>query len=242
MPHEENTQMVLKLNSVSKSYIPGKNVLNAVSFRIDRGEVMVLCGESGSGKTTLVRIIAGLLDFDSGELCLGENSVIRAGKRYHSELFGKIGVVFQQHNLFPHMTAKRNISIALNLVKKKTNAEADAAAMALLSRVGLTDKADAYPHTLSGGERQRVSIARALAVEPHFILLDEPTAHLDPQLVDDVLTLVDDLSKGGTTMLLITHNLRFAKHVGQRFCLLKNGALTVSDSPDILKSMEGRWS
>ncbi len=232
--------MILRVDKVSKSY-GDHAVLDEVTFEIEKGMVFSLCGGSGSGKTTLVRIISGLLGFDSGRLELGEISVA-AKEFYPDELYGKIGVVFQEHNLFPHMTALENIALGLRKVRKLKRAEANERAITELDKVMLVDKAAQYPCSLSGGERQRVAIARALAMDPLMLLLDEPTSGLDPSRIGDVLGIIRNLSDAGTTMMLVTHNLRFSKQTGDRFGLLEKGSLRVSDDPSLLDSMAEEWS
>lgn len=232
--------MILRVDRICKSF--GDHcVLDAASLEIEKGMVFSLCGASGSGKTTLVRIISGLGAFDAGRLELGEIAV-KAKEPYPNQLYGKIGVVFQEHNLFPHMTALENITLGLRKVGKCNRKAATERAMAELDKVMLADKATQYPCSLSGGERQRVAIGRALAMDPLMLLLDEPTSGLDPSRIDDVLRIIKNLSDAGTTTLLVTHNLRFSKQTGDRFGLLENGSVKVSDDPSLLDSMAQEWS
>lgn len=232
--------MILKVDKVSKSYAD-RRILDTVSFEIEKGMVFSLCGPSGGGKTTLVRIISGLLGFEAGRIQLGDIS-IGANESYRRDLYGKIGVVFQEHNLFPHMTVLQNVTLGLRKVRRLNRKAADKRAMTELDKVMLADKAAQYPCSLSGGERQRVAIARSLAMEPLILLLDEPTSGLDPSRIDDVLRIIANLSDAGTTMLLITHNLRFSKQTGHRFGLLEKGSIEVSDDPSLLDSMQQEWS
>lgn len=232
--------MILRVDGISKSF-GDHRVLDAASLEIEKGMVFSLCGASGSGKTTLVRIISGLGAFDAGRLELGDIAVT-AEDAYPDRLYGKIGVVFQEHNLFPHMTALENITLGLRKVGKYSRKAATERGMAELDKVMLADKARQYPCSLSGGERQRVAIGRALAMDPLMLLLDEPTSGLDPSLIGDVLRIIKNLSDAGTTMLLVTHNLRFSKETGDRFGLLENGSVKVSDDPSLLDSMAQEWS
>ena len=232
--------MILRVDNVLKHY-GEQAVLAGVSLEIEKGMVCALSGPSGAGKTTLVRIISGLLGFDAGRLIIGESEV-RADEPYPAKLYGKIGVVFQDHNLFPHMTAIQNITLALSRVRGLSKGAAEARALAELERVGLSRKFESYPSALSGGERQRLAIARALAMDPLLLLLDEPTSGLDHSKIGEVLNIIAGLATSGTTMLLITHNICFAQKVGNRFAMLDGGKLCVSDTPDILGQTNGDWS
>jgi ABC-type polar amino acid transport system ATPase subunit len=231
--------MILSVDSISKSF-GSKTVLKDVSFRIDGGSVFALCGASGTGKTTLVRILAGLTGFDSGKLVLHGTS-IASDMPYPRSLYGQVGVVFQDHNLFPHMTALANVTLALRRGKKLPRETAEERGQRELARVGLRDHAHRYPASLSGGEKQRVAIARALALDPLLLLLDEPTSGLDRHLMVEVLRSIRDLAKGGTTMLLITHNLEFAAKTASRFGVLEDARLTASDEPGLLDRLQAEF-
>jgi len=231
--------MILRVDRLTKHF-DGQPILTGISFEIDQGQVFALCGRSGSGKTTLARIICGLLGFDEGTLTLGE-TVVRAGETYPRHLYGTIGVVFQEYNLFPHMTALQNVRFALQHVRGFSRVEATQRAVGELEQVGLGGKGDEYPARLSGGERQRVAIARALAMDPMLLLLDEPTSSLDPWAVGEVLQTVSQLATDGTTTLVITHNIRFAAAVGDRFAVLEEGHLAVSEDRALLSRMLGDW-
>jgi ABC-type polar amino acid transport system ATPase subunit len=209
-------------------------------LEIDRGTVLALCGPSGAGKTTLIRILGGLIGFDAGRISMGNRSITEADA-YPPELYGKIGLVFQDHNLFPHMTAVANVELALRRVRRLEPRAARDRAIAELDGLGLAGLADRYPSSLSGGERQRVAIARALAMDPLLLLLDEITSFLDPSLVGEVLSCILRLSQRGTTMLLVTHNLAFAKQAASRFGVLEGGGLTVSNQPEILDRLTPEW-
>ena len=214
-------------------------IFDNISFGIEKGRVLALCGPSGSGKTTLVRIICGLLGFDKGRITLGKET-INTDNPYPRNLFGKIGVIFQEHNLFPHMTAQQNVELGLRQKKKLSRAEAIERAITELEKVGLATKAAQYPSSLSGGELQRVAIARALAMDPLLLLLDEPTSGLDPSLISEVLHIIRILADSGTTMLLITHNIRFAKKTGNQFAILENKSLELSDDSSLLDRMDSK--
>ena len=229
---------ILTLRSLAKSY-DGRCVLTDVSFKLRRGEVSALCGISGSGKTTLIRIISGLAGFDAGELCV-DGEVIQAGAPYPRRLFGKIGVVFQDHNLFPHMTALENVALALREYRRLSSSAARERGMAELERMGIANLAGRYPVNISGGEKQRVSIARALAIDPLMLLLDEPTASLDPDRVDEVRDRVLELADSGVTMLLATHNIEFARQAARSFALIREKQLWVSHDPAELEKLRER--
>ncbi len=227
---------VLQIEKLDKNF--GIRLLfKNISFGIEKGKVLALCGPSGGGKTTLVRIICGLIGFDGGSVSI-EDETIYPNTLYPKKLFGKIGVIFQEHNLFPHLTALQNVELSLRLVKKLSKNEASDVAMIELDKVSLASKASQYPSSLSGGERQRVAIARALAMDPLILLLDEPTSGLDPSLISEVLLIIKSLAESGTTMLLITHNVRFAKQTGNQYAILKNNSFEISYDPSILDSID----
>ncbi len=214
-------------------------MLDGVSFTLEPRRVLALCGRSGCGKSTLVKVIAGLVPFDAGMLRIGEAGV-RSDRPYPSALYGQVGVVFQEHNLFPHKTALENVTLGLLETRKMARAEACERGMAELERMGVADIASRYPATFSGGERQRVAIARALAMDPLLLLLDEPTANLDPDRVDEVCDRIVELADSGTTMLLVTHQVDFAREAASRFALMQEGALTVSEDPAVLDALRRR--
>jgi ABC-type polar amino acid transport system ATPase subunit len=231
--------MILRVETLCKKFAD-RVVLSDLSLEIDRGTVLALCGPSGAGKTTLIRILGGLIGFDAGRISMGNRSITEADA-YPPELYGKIGLVFQDHNLFPHMTAVANVELALRRVRRLEPRAARDRAIAELDGLGLAGLADRYPSSLSGGERQRVAIARALAMDPLLLLLDEITSFLDPSLVGEVLSCILRLSQRGTTMLLVTHNLAFAKQAASRFGVLEGGGLTVSNQPEILDRLTPEW-
>jgi len=230
--------VVLNLRSLAKNY-DSRRILTDVSFELRRGEVMALCGASGSGKTTLIRIICGLTGFDAGELRV-DGGVIQTGAPYPRRLFGKIGVVFQDHNLFPHMTVLENVTLAPREYLRLPSGAARERGYAELERMGVAALADRRPANLSGGEKQRVAIARALAVDPLALLLDEPTASLDPNRVDEVRDRILELADSGMTMLLATHNIELARHSARSFALIREKRLQVSRDPALLESLRER--
>ena len=225
--------MIVSAVKVGKSYGPVR-ALTDVTLDVARGEVVCIIGPSGSGKTTFLRCINQLERFDSGALWL-EGELVgyrRVGDRLRPLTEAQIarqrratGMVFQRFNLFPHMTALGNVVEGPVQVLRQPRAQAEAAGRALLAQVGLAHKADAYPSQLSGGQQQRVAIARALAMQPRLMLFDEPTSALDPELVGEVLGVMRDLAERGTTMIVVTHELGFAREVGHRLVFMDLGAV-----------------
>ncbi len=231
--------MIFKAENLAKKY-NSKQIFKNISFEIGKGTVFTLCGPSGSGKTTLIKIISGLIGFNEGRLCF-EERIINSENRYPGDLYGKVGVIFQEHNLFPHLTAIRNLELALRKVKKLSKNQAKQRAFTELEKVGLADKINQYPINLSGGERQRVAVARALVMDPFLLLLDEPTNGLDPTLIDEVHKIIINLAETGVSMLLVTHNISFAKQVGNLFGILENGSLSISKSSSLLNKMQTNY-
>ena len=216
-------------------------VLRGVDLEVFPGEVVVIIGRSGSGKSTFLRCINHLEKIDGGRLYVhGElvgyrqkgEKIYELRERDVAARRAEIGMVFQQFNLFSHMTALRNITEAPTVVRGLTRSEASARAYRLLDRVGLRDKANAYPAQLSGGQQQRVAIARALAMEPQLMLFDEPTSALDPELVGEVLAVMRDLAADGMTMIVVTHEIGFAREVGDRVIVMDEGAIVEEGKPD----------
>jgi ABC-type polar amino acid transport system ATPase subunit len=238
IPIPEATVNALQINAVSKQF-GARPVLDGVSLTLRQREVLALCGASGCGKTTLIRIICGLVHFDGGTLKIG-TTPIQAQTPYPKELYGKVGVIFQDHNLFPHMTAIGNVTLALREFKHLSAKDAQERGMVELARMGVESIAQRYPASLSGGERQRVAIARALAMDPLLLLLDEPTANLDPDRVDEVCDRVLELASAGTTMLLVTHNLECARQAADTFAVLQDGTCLISDDPAVLDELRCR--
>ena len=220
---------LLEIDSVHKCY-GQEEVLKGVSLSVDKHEVICLIGASGSGKSTLLRCINGLETIEEGEIRFEGDVVSGAGVDYVA-LRRKIGLVFQSYNLFPHMNVLRNVTIAPVKIGGVSRQAAEQRALTLLRRVGLEEKATAYPDQLSGGQQQRVAIARAMAMEPEVLLLDEITSALDPELVNEVLRLVRDLAEQGMTMVIATHEMSFARQVANTVCFLDNGRILEMGPP-----------
>ena len=200
------------------------HVLQDVNETIAKGQTVVICGPSGSGKSTLLRCINGLEPYQKGEVIVDGTS-LNDPKVNLYKLREKIGMVFQRFELYPHMTALENVTLAPMKVRKLSKAEARDKAMTLLRRVGIPDKADAHPANLSGGQQQRVAIARALAMEPTYMMFDEPTSALDPEMIKEVLDVMIDLAKGGMTMLCVTHEMGFAREVADEIIFMDQGRI-----------------
>jgi polar amino acid transport system ATP-binding protein len=220
---------VVNVNDLNKSF-GANHVLRGIDLHVQRGEVVCIIGPSGSGKSTLLRCINMLEQPTSGSI------VVLGRELTHidcdiDEARTKIGMVFQQFNLFPHMTALENISVAQRKVLGRSKAEAEMKGLQLLARVGLTEKADAYPGQLSGGQQQRVAIARALAMDPDVMLFDEATSALDPELVGDVLNVMKALAEDGMTMLVVTHEMGFASNVATRVVFMDGGVIVEQGPP-----------
>ncbi|GIJ30536.1 peptide ABC transporter ATP-binding protein [Micromonospora qiuiae] len=236
-PGDGAGQVYVDVVGVTKSF--GANqVLKGVDLQVQAGECVVLLGASGSGKTTLLRSVAALETPDAGSIRVVSHQLDfgSAGKRTHGEkelraFRSDTGMVFQQYNLFPHLTVLENMTVAPRHVHGTGKAEAEAAAVKLLARVGLADKAGSYPLQLSGGQQQRVAIARALALNPRVMLFDEVTSALDPQLVEEVENVIQQLACDGMTMLLVTHELSFARAVADRIVFMSNGIVLETGTP-----------
>ncbi len=223
---------LLEVKNVKKRYgADGEYILNGVSLDVQKGEVVVILGPSGCGKSTLLRCINGLELIEDGEILLDGNKISGLKKDMHL-VRQKIGMVFQSYDLFPHMTVMKNILIGPTKAQKRDKAEVEKEAMELLKRVGLEDKANVYPRTLSGGQKQRVAIVRALCMHPEIMLFDEVTAALDPEMVREVLDVMIDLAKSGATMLIVTHQMEFARAVADRIVFIDEGNIVEESSPD----------
>jgi glutamate/aspartate transport system ATP-binding protein len=214
---------MITLDKVSKWY-GTHQVLKDCTTSIARGEVVVVCGPSGSGKSTLIKCINGLEPFQQGAIAVDGVSV-RAKGTDLPKLRSRIGMVFQHFELYPHMTALQNLCLAQVHVLKRSRKDAEARAMALLKRVGLADKAQAYPSNLSGGQQQRVAIARALAMDPIAMLFDEPTSALDPEMINEVLDVMVQLGQEGMTMIVVTHEMGFARRVARKVIFMDAGSI-----------------
>ncbi len=221
---------ILKIDHITKSY-GDKVILNDLSLTVHKGEVIVVIGPSGCGKSTLLRCINALEPIQSGEITL-DGERIEAGKKNKSELRRRIGMVFQNYELFPHMSVLDNVMIAPIKVQKRDKAEVKEEALQLLDRVGLKDKADSYPRQLSGGQKQRVAIVRALCMHPEILLFDEVTAALDPEMVREVLDVMMSLAKQGRTMLIVTHEMQFARAAADRVVFIDKGQIIEEAPPE----------
>lgn len=221
---------LVELLNVRKSF--GDNlVLDDIDLRIDRGEAIVVAGPSGSGKSTMLRCINGLEPIDAGSIHFDGRSIEDAGRDIYG-IRSQIGVVFQQFNLFPHMTVLDNITLSPLEVKGVSKPEAEERARKLLERVGIPEKADDYPADLSGGQQQRVAIARAMAIDPKLMLFDEPTSALDPEMIREVLDVMRDLARDGMTMVVVTHEMGFAREVCDRIVFIDGGSIVEEGPPD----------
>ena len=221
---------MIHVSNLHKSF--GKNdVLKGIDEHIEKGEVVVVIGPSGSGKSTFLRCLNLLEEPTSGKIVF-EGNDITDKKVDINKIREKMGMVFQQFNLFPHKTVLQNLTIAPIKVKGLSKSEAEKKAMGLLDRVGLSNKATAYPSSLSGGQKQRIAIARALAMEPDVMLFDEPTSALDPEMVGEVLSVMKDLAKEGMTMVVVTHEMGFAREVGDRILFMDNGNIVEQGTPE----------
>ena len=226
-----STDSLIRVADVSKEYNGGAvHALSHCNLSVKKGKVVAIIGPSGSGKSTLLRCLNLLEQPTSGTIYFKD--VALNGKKVNLDLHRReMGMVFQHFNLFPHMTVKKNITLAPVKLKLKTQEEADKQAMALLERIGLADKANEYPAMLSGGQKQRIAIVRALAMAPEVMLFDEPTSALDPEMVGEVLDLMRDLAKDGMTMVVVTHEMGFAREVADRVVFMSEGAIIEEGSP-----------
>lgn len=220
---------MIKLENVHKSF--GKNeVLKGIDLHIEKGQVVVIIGPSGSGKSTVLRTMNYLEEPTSGKVIV--DGMDLSDKSKLNEVRAEVGMVFQNFNLFPHMTVMENLTLAQTKVRKTSSDEAKKIGQALLDRVGLGDKANAYPDSLSGGQKQRVAIARALAMKPKVMLFDEPTSALDPEMVREVLDVMKSLAEEGMTMVIVTHEMGFAKEVADRVLFVDGGLIMEDDTPE----------
>ena len=224
------TKALLQITDLRKSF-GNLEVLKGLSTDIRPGEVVVMIGPSGGGKSTFLRCMNLLEQPTAGSVVFDGVDVVRADERTKNRVRSEMGMVFQHFNLFPHLTILDNITLAPRLVRKTPRAEAERKARELLERVGLPDKANAYPQQLSGGQKQRVAIVRSLAMEPKVMLFDEPTSALDPEMVGEVLDVMKDLAKNGMTMVVVTHEMRFARDVASRVLFLEGGRIAAEGTP-----------
>ena len=223
------TEPIIQLRGVNK-WFGSHHVLKNIDLDVAQGEVLVLCGPSGSGKSTLIRCMNRLELVDAGSVII-DGQDINSPNVHLSQLRAEIGMVFQQFNLYPHMTALKNVALAPILVRGKNRNEAERRAIDLLSKVGISDKASAYPAQLSGGQQQRVAIARALAMDPKIMLFDEPTSALDPEMINEVLDVMAALAREGMTMVVVTHEMGFAPKVSHRILFMDDGQIVEDGTP-----------
>jgi len=236
MAHHKRTDAggpIVRMSGVNKHF--GKlHVLKDIEVSVDPGEVVVIIGASGSGKSTLIRCVNGLEPFQGGEIVV-DGHPLAANRPNRSELQAirkEVGMVFQQFNLFPHRTVLQNVTLAPIKVRGQSKADAEANALRLLERVGIADQAGKYPTQLSGGQQQRVAIARALAMDPRLMLFDEPTSALDPEMIGEVLDVMRELASEGMTMMVVTHEMGFAREVADRVIYIHQGQIVEEGTPE----------
>ena len=227
------TETLLQIQNLRKSF-GSLDVLKGITTDIRKGEVVVMIGPSGGGKSTFLRCMNLLEQPTEGSIVFDGLDIVRADEATKNRVRSEMGMVFQHFNLFPHLSILDNVTLAPRLVRGKAKDVAEREARALLDRVGLADKAAAYPQQLSGGQKQRVAIVRSLAMEPKVMLFDEPTSALDPEMVGEVLDVMKDLAKNGMTMVVVTHEMRFARDVASRVLFLEGGRLAEEGAPAAL--------
>ncbi|MBR2769998.1 MAG: amino acid ABC transporter ATP-binding protein [Solobacterium sp.] len=225
-------EVQLSVKDLVKSYDGTAEVLNGITLDVHKGEVVVVLGPSGCGKSTLLRCMNGLESYQSGSITLDGEPVTKDGKNM-TAIRQKIGMVFQSYELFPHLTIEENITLAPIRVQKRNKAEAQKEAEELLARVGLLEKKDVYPRQLSGGQKQRVAIVRALAMHPEVMLFDEVTAALDPEMVREVLDVMLNLAEQGMTMVIVTHEMNFARAAADRIIFIDQGKIVEEAPPEV---------
>lgn len=232
---DSSAQPIVRMEQINKHF-GSLHVLKDVSLTVESGEVVVIIGASGSGKSTLIRCINGLEEFQSGHIEVDGNELLPHGKsnRALQTIRTEVGMVFQQFNLFPHLSVLDNVTLAPMKVRGYSRAEATETAQRLLNRVGIADQANKYPAQLSGGQQQRVALARALAMEPRLMLFDEPTSALDPEMIGEVLDAMRELAREGMTMVIVTHEMGFAREVADRVVFVHQGEITEQAPPDVL--------
>ena len=224
------TELMIEMNNVHK-WFGDLHVLNDVNLKVNKSEKIVICGPSGSGKSTLIRCINRLEEHQRGEIIV-EGTELTNDSRSIERIRGEVGMVFQQFNLFPHLSILDNVTLASIWVRKTPKAQAIDKAMEYLKRVQIDDQAFKYPSQLSGGQQQRAAIARALCMEPRIMLFDEPTSALDPEMIKEVLDVMVGLAEGGMTMIVVTHEMGFAKEVADKIIFMDEGQIVEAKSPD----------
>ena len=228
---------IINVKNISKSYTKGLLALDNISLKVKQGNVLVIMGPSGSGKSTLIRTFNGLETFDAGEIdILGIKINQNYNERRIQKIRKRVGMVFQQFNLFPHLSILDNITLAPLNVQKRARVEAEEFGMYLLNQMGISAHAEKYPSQLSGGEQQRVAIARALALKPELLLFDEPTSALDPERINEVLDVMRKLAQDGMTMVVVTHEINFAKEVSDQILFMDSGKVIETSTSDIFFS------
>jgi polar amino acid transport system ATP-binding protein len=220
---------IIEVDGLYKTFPGGVTALHDFSTKIRRGEVVVIIGPSGAGKSTFLRCLNGLEDFDRGKVAI-DNILLDENKKNRLEIRKEVGMVFQSFNLFPHLTVLENVNLAQVLVRNKSKQEATKTTMSLLEKVGIPEKAHVYPSQLSGGQQQRVAIARALAMVPKVMLFDEATSALDPEMIGEVLEVMKTLALEGMTMVVVTHEMGFAREVGDRVIFMDEGRIVEEGS------------
>jgi polar amino acid transport system ATP-binding protein len=229
---KQQGDVIIQVRDVYKSFAHGRiEAVRGVSFDVHRGEVLVVVGPSGSGKSTMLRCINYLEPIDSGSIVV-DGIHLTAEKTNINKVREEVGMVFQHFNLFPHLTALKNITLAQRIVRKRSQEEADLIARDLLEKVGIPEKADAYPTQLSGGQQQRVAIARALAMQPKIMMFDEPTSALDPEMIKEVLDVMLDLAREGMTMIVVSHEMGFVREASDRILFMDGGRLVEEMTPE----------
>jgi general L-amino acid transport system ATP-binding protein len=223
--------LMIEASGVQKWYPNGFHALRGCDLRVQRGEVVVIMGPSGSGKSTFLRTFNALEDFQEGSICI-DGITLSDDLRHIDAIRREVGMVFQQFNLFPHLTVLQNLTLAPVLVRRRPRAEVEAQARQLLERVGIAEQADKFPGQLSGGQQQWVAIARSLCMEPRILLFDEPTSALDPEMVREVLDVMQTLAREGMTMVVVTHEVGFARQVAHRVVLMAEGEVVEQAAPE----------
>nr|WP_205623651.1 amino acid ABC transporter ATP-binding protein [Desulfogranum japonicum] len=226
---KSQVQPIVVVDSISKSFTHNVKVLDNVSTRVTKGDVLVIIGPSGSGKSTFLRCLNGLEDIDQGTILI-DGIPLDDHEKNRLKIRREVGMVFQSFHLFPHMTVLENVNLAQKLVRKKSKIEATQLSKDLLQKVGVDDKAAVYPNELSGGQQQRVAIARALALMPKIMLFDEATSALDPEMIGEVLDVIRDLANDGMTMVVVTHEMGFAREVSDRVLFMEHGCV-IEEAP-----------
>ncbi|MED4403395.1 amino acid ABC transporter ATP-binding protein [Metabacillus fastidiosus] len=230
---------IIEVSNLKKSY-GTLEVLKQITFNVNKNDVIAVIGPSGSGKSTMLRSLAHLEEINGGSICISGDYLVKDGvyprQQEIKQITAKMGMVFQHFNLFPHLTVKQNLELAPKLVKKESPASLEKRSMELLTKIGLADRASAYPNKLSGGQKQRVAIARALMMNPEILLFDEPTSALDPELTGEVLQVMKELAEEQMTMIVVTHEMGFAKEVANKVVFMDNGEIVESGHPDELFS------